>query len=116
MISIRLSSAFGRKKSSSLRSFFVQVARLEIEAANLGEAQKVVEDRLQPATLALHHLDLRRDPLLARRFRLLEIFGQQLHVEHDRRQRILDLVRERTGEPRDLRVLLRQPLAELSSR
>ena len=39
-----------------------------------------------------------------------QILGQQLHVEPNRRERILDLVRQPAGQPRDLRVLVEQPL------
>src|SRR5690606_1677262 len=51
-------------------------------------------------------------PLLARRLGLLEVLGQEVHIEDDRRERILDLVSQRTGEPRDLRILLGESLAE----
>ena len=48
---------------------------------------------------------------VARRDGIGKILGQQLHVEHDRRERVLDLVRKSAGQRGDLVVLIDQPLA-----
>jgi hypothetical protein len=41
-----------------------------------------------------------------------EVFGEQIHVHTDDRQRVFDLVRERPGELRDFSVLLAKLLDE----
>jgi hypothetical protein len=60
---------------------------------------------LQPLTFALYHFDLGGSAAIAQGLGLSKILGQQLHIQANRRERILDLVRQPPGQHRDLGVL-----------
>ena len=109
-ISTPAASASGCEEVERLVDLGVQIGRLQVEPPHLGEVEEVVEQVLQPLALALHDVDALGSAPLRGRLRLFEVLGQQLHVEPDRRERILDLVGQRPGEPRDLGVLREQPL------
>ena len=78
----------------------------------LGELEEIVQQVLQPLALPLDQLDLLQCPAVAGRFGVAEILRQQLHVHADGRQRVLDFVGQPAGQPRDLRVLIDQPLVQ----
>ena len=95
----------GREEVEHAVDLLVQVRGLEADGADLGEVQKIVEQVLQPLAFLLHDGDLGRGAAVARRLGLGEVLGQQLHVQADRRERVLDLVRQPAGQRRDLGVL-----------
>ena len=101
---------FRREELEHVVDLVVQIRRLQMQPPHLGEVQKIIEQRLQPLAFAPHDFHPLQRPPTRRRFRLGQILGQQLHVQPNRRQRILDLVRKTAGQLGDLGVLVHQPL------
>jgi hypothetical protein len=66
--------------------------------------------------LTADHFDLGQGPAIARRLRIGKILAQQIHVHPDDRQRILDLMRQRARQRRQLVVALAQLLQGLFGR
>src|SRR5262249_10707099 len=93
---------FRLAKRDEVTNHLVQVALHELELTHPGELQEVFENRLQPAALALHGDDLLEHAAIAWRVAPGDIFAQKLEVQTDRRERILDFMRETTGESGDL--------------
>src|SRR5690606_23269923 len=76
----------------------VQTTSAQVQSAQPGELEKVVEQTFEPRALLLHDLDLGERPAFARRLRLVEILGQQLHVHANHREWVFDLVRQRASQ------------------
>src|SRR6185437_9621516 len=104
------------RKLQYATNLFVQIARFESQVPHLGKVEKVVQEILQTLAFALHDFDLAQGPPVARRFRIAEVLCQQLHVQPDRRERILDLVSQAPRELSDLGVLIDQFLIDLGGR
>ena len=93
----------------------VQIGRHQVHVADLGVLEKVVEQILQALALALHRADPLEGPPLRGSLGLFQVFGQQFHIEANRREGILDLMGQGTRQPRDLGVLIHQALDGLGS-
>ena len=102
------SVALGAKKSSTRSTCSFRSEASNRTVRTLAKFRKLSSRFCSRWHSLLHDRDLGRGPAIARRFGLGEILGQQLHVEPDRRQRILDLVRQAAGQLRDLGVLVDQ--------
>src|SRR2546427_239950 len=77
------------KEVEYLPDLFIQVGRLEPQLPHLGKAEEIVEQVLQPLALALDHFDLGQSAAVTRSLFGPEVLGQQLHVQPDRRKRVL---------------------------
>ena len=80
---------------------------LQIQIAAAREAEKIVEQILQPSALLADHFDFGQRPAFARRSAFGEILGQELHVHANHGEWVLDLMRQRTGQFRQFKHIAR---------
>ena len=70
----------------------VQTSGHEFQAAQFRESEKIIEQRFEPCALLDYRIgSLEGAPSFRMRHRL-QVFGKQLHVHHDDRQRIFNFV------------------------
>ena len=92
----------------------VQVAGLQLQPPDFGEVQEVVQEILQSLALPLDRVHLLQGSAEQRVLRVTaEVLRQKLEVQPDRGKRVLDLVRQASGQPRDLRILIDQLLIDV---
>ncbi len=85
----------------------VQVGRLELQVLDAGEPEEVLEDVVEPLDLVPQPLDPLEDAAVARGLGVLEVLGQEVEVQRERRERVADLVGQAAGELGDLGILRR---------
>ena len=104
--------SLGLEQIQHALDLIVQAARMQVQIPQPGKAEEIVQQILQPRDLLLNQFDLGQSPATVVALRFGQILRQQIHVHPDDRQRILDLMRQRSGQLGQLVVAGQQSLAQ----